>query len=259
MLRGRVLSRVLQSPRLLLRPAARAAATPRPLSGLISAVRPWSHPFSTKVGAAEGAAEPAPTMASGGPAIRDAPREDAFLLLESPTYSRFVNMMMKSGKKQTARKLLWQTMVNIRDAGHDPQEVFFTALDNARPMMEMRSFRAGPVPFPLAPRRAEGQAMKWIVQAARKRGGRGGKPFDQKLTQELLDAYQLKGGAVAKREAVHRDAVINQAAAHFRWRAGNDNLPAGSVDLDRKSYRPVGRRTVKRLQGAMMAPTAAPR
>ena len=116
-------------------------------------------------------------------------------------------------------------------------------------MMEMRTFKAGPVPFPLAPKRAEGQAMKWIIQAARKRSG--SKSFDKKLTEEFIAAYQLKGGAVQKRESVHRDAVINQAAAHFRWRVGS-SLPPGSIDMDRKSYRPVGRRAVRRLQGAMM-------
>lgn len=187
-------------------------------------------------------------MPGSGPAVRDAP-EEAFLLLESPKYQRFVNMIMMHGKKQTARKLLWKTMSQLRDNGHDAQEVFHTALDNVRPMMEMRTFKAGPVPFPLAPKRAEGQAMKWIIQAARKRSG--GKSFDKKLTEEFIAAYQLKGGAVQKRESVHRDAVINQAAAHFRWRVGG-SLPPGSIDMDRKSYRPVGRRAVRRLQGAMM-------
>lgn len=68
-------------------------------------------------------------MPGSGPAVRDAP-EEAFLLLESPKYQRFVNMMMMHGKKQTARKLLWKAMSQLRDNGHDAQEVFHTALDN---------------------------------------------------------------------------------------------------------------------------------
>lgn len=114
-------------------------------------------------------------------------------------------------------------------------------------MMEMRTFRAGPVPFPLNTRRAEGQAMKWLVKAARDR--RGTSSFDSKLAQELLAAQQHKGSAIMKREQVHKMAVANQAAAHFRWRAGASR-PAGSVDMDRKRYRPQGRRAIKRFQGA---------
>ena len=69
------------------------------------------------------------------------------------------------------------------------------------------------------------------------------------VVQELIAAHQFKGAAVQKRESVHATAVANQAAAHFRWRSSGA-LPAGSVDMDRKSYRPVGRRIVKKLQGA---------
>lgn len=169
------------------------------------------------------------------------------MLWESPTHSRFVNMMMKQGKKQTARSLLWKTFNRLRDGGHDPQEIFYGALENVRPMVEVRTVRSGPVPFPLNPRRAEGQAMKWIIAAARKRGATS---FDRKLAQELLAAHQNKGAAIQKRESVHQSAVSNQAAAHFRWRVGGA-VPPGSVDMDRISHRPVGRRVIKRLQGAM--------
>ena len=93
-------------------------------------------------------------------------------------------------------------------------------------MMEMRTFRSGPVPFPLNPKRAEGQAMKWIIAAARKRAGTS---FDRRLAQELLAAHQRKGAAVQKREEVHKMAVANQAAAHFRWRWAPPASPAPST------------------------------
>jgi len=154
-------------------------------------------------------------------------------------------MLMKQGKKQTARRILWGAMRLIRNSGEDPQLVFLGAIENVRPMMEMRSMRQGAVPFPLNPKRAEGQAMKWIVQGARKRKARGG--MEVGLSQELLQAYQGKGAAVAKREAVHKMAVANQAAAHFRWRSGSSK-DGGEVDTEQQTYRPVGRRSVRRLQ-----------
>lgn len=195
-----------------------------------------------------GTIEAAPLVGavSDEPAVRGA-SPNAFLTWESPEYARFVNIIMMSGKKEVARKLLWRAFVRLRDGGHDPQDVFYGALENVRPMMEMRTFKSGPVPFPLNPRRAEGQAMKWIRDAARKRTGQS---LDVGLAAELLAAHQYKGSAIQKKEDVHKAAVANQAAAHFRWRAGNSKTP-GSIDLDRKEYRPRGRRANKRLQGVM--------
>jgi len=183
---------------------------------------------------------------SDEPAVRGA-SFSAFLAWESPEYARFINMIMKDGKKETARKVLWRAFMRLRDGGHDPQEVFYSALDNVRPMMEMRTFKSGPVPFPLNPRRAEGQAMKWIVGAARKRTGQS---LDKSLANELLAAHQYKGSAIQKKEEVHKTAVANQAAAHFRWRVGSSSVP-GAIDMGRKEHRPRGRRVIKRLQGAM--------
>ena len=194
---------------------------------------------------------PAPDM-GGQVAVRYATRDDAFLLLESPVYSRMVNMIMQRGKKETARRHLWNALVRIREGGADPQHVFYGALDNVRPMMEMKNFRSGPVPFPLNPKRSQGQAMKWIIAAARGKKGapkRGG--FDRRLANELLAAYQSKGGAIAKKEQVHKEAVANQAAAHFRWRVSAAS-PQGSIDMsERGSRKLMGRREVKRLQASM--------
>lgn len=176
-------------------------------------------------------------------------RPTPFLSFQQPTHERFVNMVMIDGKKQTARRVLWDAFALIREKGHDPQTVFMGALENALPMMEMRTPKnggAGQVPFPLAPKRAEGIAMKWLVAAARKRNSSSS--MDARLANELLQAYQNKGSAVGRREGVHKMALANQASAHFRWRGSN--VP-GSVNLDnRKQYRPVGRRSLRRFQGA---------
>ena len=111
---------------------------------------------------------------------------EEFLVYRQPMYERFVNMLMMDGKKQTARKILWKTFGQIRDRGHNPHAVFEGALANVLPMMEMRNSKAGKgmVPYPLAPRRAEGIAMKWLVGSARKRNASGN--MDDRLCNELL-------------------------------------------------------------------------
>jgi len=167
-------------------------------------------------------------------------------LFQDPIHERFVNMIMRKGKKNTARSILWDALKHIRDQGEEPQLVFLGALENARPVMEMRSMRQGQVPFPISPRRAEGQAMKWIVASAKKRSkGRGGMRMG--LSQELLQAFQGKGSAVARKETVHKMAIANQASAHFRWRSGSSSGNA-EIDVDQKTYRPMGRRSKRRLQ-----------
>lgn len=174
--------------------------------------------------------------------------ETAFIISESPTHARFINMLMKDGKKQTARRILSGAFDLLRRSGHDPQKIFRAALDNARPVLEMKTMSKMQVPYPLGPRRAEGQAMKWIISAARKRTSSGG--MSAKLQQELLQAAEFKGAAVGRREAVHATAMANQAAAHFRWRGSSDKA-VGAVDMDRKSFRPQSVRAIKRFQGPM--------
>lgn len=181
------------------------------------------------------------------PAVLEAPPH-AFLAYESPLVGRFVNMMMQDGKKMIARKLLMGAFTKLRDDGKDPLVVFRDALENVRPMMEVRTMKTGMVPYPLTPRRAEGLSMKWIIHAARKRSVLGG--MSTKLYLELLQAEQGKGSAVARREAVHKLALQNQAAAHFRWRAAGTTVQ-GAIDMDKKSYRPQGRRSIKELKSAL--------
>lgn len=172
-----------------------------------------------------------------------------FLSFQQPLYERFVNMLMMDGKKQTARKVMWKTFDRIRTTGNDPQVVFESALDNVIPMMEMRTPKSGgqgQVPFPLAPKRAEGIAMKWLIGAARKRNSSS--TMDARLANEILQAHQNKGTAVGRREAAHKMALANQAAAHFQRRGSSE---PGAVDMDsRKQYRPLARRSIKRFQGA---------
>jgi len=174
--------------------------------------------------------------------------ENSFIITESPVHARFVRMLMMQGKKQMARKIVDGALDILRRAGHDSQKVFNSALDNARPVLEMKPMNKLQVPYPLGPRRAEGLAMKWIINAARKRKNDGG--MSVKLSQELLQAYEFKGGAVGKREQVHAMAMANQASAHFRWRGQGDRA-VGAVDMDRKAFRPQGVRAMKRFQGPM--------
>lgn len=189
----------------------------------------------------EGASSEEPPLPSldDQPAVRYSTRADAFLLFESPVYSRMVNMIMQCGKKETARKHLWRTLVRIRDSGSDPQEVFYGALENVRPMMEMKYWRTGAVPFPLNPRRSQGMAMKWLVAAARgKKGAPKRGSFDQRLANELIAAYQNKGGAIQKKEQVHKEAIANQAAAHFRWRTAATSHPGAITVRSKRARRP---------------------
>jgi len=204
---------------------------------------PATRRYSTGAATSAQPAIEAPSASHALAAAEDAP----LLAVEIPTHARFVNMIMRSGKKQTAQRLLLHSFSRLQDEGYDPHEVFRMALKNVTPMVEMRTVRAGAIPFPLNPRRAEGQGMKWIVDAARKRGRAS---FDRNLALELIAASQDKGNAVRKREEVHRMAVANQAAAHFRWRTSSASLP-GSVDMERRQNRPQGRRAIKRLQGGM--------
>ena len=177
----------------------------------------------------------------GGPTLPST-LGDPFVYFEDPEYERFVNMMMMKGKKQTSRTILWKAFAQLREGGHDPMPTFRAALANARPMVELRTRRNNQVPFPLTPRRAEGLAMKWLVWSARKRNTRGMAPA---LAAELLAASQMKGGAVGRRDEMHKSALANQAAAHFRWRGG-DGGAAGAIDMEKRAHKPTGRRKMLR-------------
>lgn len=137
----------------------------------------------------------------------------------NPMIARFVNMVMKSGKKSVAEKIVYGALdsIDARIAG-DPIELVEEALENVRPVVEVKSRRVGgatyQVPVEVRPNRRTALAMRWMIDAARKRSEAS---MPLKLAGELLDAADQKGSAVKKREEVHRMAEANKAFSHYRW------------------------------------------
>ncbi len=138
----------------------------------------------------------------------------------SKLVSKFINCMMWGGKKSTAQGAFYNAMDMIAEKIKDvsPLEVFETAINNVKPMLEVRSKRVGgasyQVPMQVNPRRQQSLAFRWILLSAR---GKKGKPMAQRLASELIDAYNKQGGAMTTRENVHRMAEANKAFAHFAW------------------------------------------
>ena len=133
--------------------------------------------------------------------------------------SKFINIIMLDGKKTTAEKILYSILEKIsKEKKTDAIKFFHDVLDNVKPRVEVRSRRVGgatyQVPMEVKIDRSQALAIRWIIDAARKRGG---KNMKMKLYQEFLDAHNNKGGAVKKREDTHRMAEANKAFAHFRW------------------------------------------
>ena len=133
--------------------------------------------------------------------------------------AKFINILMVDGKKSTAEKIVYGALdILVEKSEKDHLEVFETALDNIRPQVEVKSRRVGgstyQVPVEVRPVRRNALAMRWLVEAARKRGE---KSMAQRLANEMLDASDSKGSAVKKREDVHRMADANKAFAHYRW------------------------------------------
>ncbi|WP_455199784.1 30S ribosomal protein S7 [Kaarinaea lacus] len=135
------------------------------------------------------------------------------------TVAKFINIVMLSGKKSVAEQIVYSALDQVVDKlKGEPIEMLNKALDNVRPMVEVKSRRVGgatyQVPVEVRADRRTTLAMRWIVDAARKRGE---KSMDRRLAGELLDAADNKGSAVKKREDVHRMAEANKAFAHYRW------------------------------------------
>jgi small subunit ribosomal protein S7 len=132
---------------------------------------------------------------------------------------RFINIVMMRGKKSIAERIFYRSLDLIAArAKEDPLAVFKRAVDNCKPMLEVRSRRVGganyQVPVEVRPQRRLSLAMRWLVQAARQRPG---KSMEEKLADELLEAAHQRGGAVKKKEDTHRMAEANRAFAHYRW------------------------------------------
>ncbi len=138
----------------------------------------------------------------------------------SKLVSKFVNCLMLDGKKSIAQKVFYDSMDVIKKRVKDvePLEVFETAINNVRPMLEVRSKRVGgasyQVPMQVRSKRQQSLAFRWILAAAR---GKKGKPMKIRLATELMDAYKKEGNAMTTRENVHRMAEANKAFAHFAW------------------------------------------
>jgi small subunit ribosomal protein S7 len=155
------------------------------------------------------------------PRRREVPKRE---ILPDPKFanqevSKFMNVIMSSGKKSVAERIVYGAFEQItKKSGKDPLEVFGEALNKARPMVEVKSRRVGganyQVPVEVRASRRTALAMRWLKDAARKRGE---KSMDARLAGELLDAAEGRGGAVKKREEIHRMAEANKAFSHFRF------------------------------------------
>ena len=137
----------------------------------------------------------------------------------SQLLARFINMVMEDGKKSVAEKILYGALDQVEQKkGGDPMATLESALDNVRPLVEVKSRRVGgatyQVPVEVRPVRRDSLAMRWLIDAARKRSE---KSMVQRLANELMDAADQRGSAVKKREDTHRMAEANKAFAHYRW------------------------------------------
>jgi small subunit ribosomal protein S7 len=137
----------------------------------------------------------------------------------SEVVAKFINCLMRDGKKSIARSIFYEALDIIANkTKKDPLEIFNKALENTKPLMEVRSRRVGgatyQVPIEVRPERAQALAIRWLINYAR---ARSGKSMAEKLAAELLDAYNNRGGAIKKKEDTHRMAEANKAFAHYRW------------------------------------------
>ena len=156
------------------------------------------------------------------PRRREIPKRElaADPLYNSVLVSKFINTVMHDGKRSTAERILYQSFDIIKErTGDDPLKVFKKALDNVKPSLEVKSRRVGgsnyQVPIEVNVNRRLSLAIRWLVSYSRSRGD--GKTMEEKLANELLDASNMRGGAVKKREDTHRMAEANKAFAHYRW------------------------------------------
>ena len=155
------------------------------------------------------------------PRRREVPKRE---ILPDPKFgnvdlSKFMNVIMESGKKAVAERIIYGALDQVeKKAQRDPLEVFLTALNNVKPMVEVKSRRVGganyQVPVEVRPVRRMALAMRWLKESARKRSE---KSMAQRLANELLEAAEGRGGAMKKRDEVHRMAEANKAFSHFRF------------------------------------------
>lgn len=155
------------------------------------------------------------------PRKREVPKRE---ILPDPVYgstlaTKFINSLMTRGKRSLAERIFYDSMTLIEKRSKtDPVEIFNKALENVRPMLEVKSRRVGgstyQVPMEVHPRRQQSLSIRWLLSFARSRSE---KTMAEKLANELLDAFNNRGGAVKKKEDTHRMAEANKAFAHYRW------------------------------------------
>jgi small subunit ribosomal protein S7 len=156
------------------------------------------------------------------PRRREIPKREVLPdpLYNSTLVTKFISTLMSDGKRSTAERVLYRSLDIVKDkTGDDPLKVFKKAVDNTKPSLEVKSRRVGgsnyQVPIEVNPSRRLSLSLRWLVSYSRSRGD--GKTMEEKLANELLDASNLRGGAVKKREDTHRMAEANKAFAHYRW------------------------------------------
>ncbi|HUE00569.1 MAG TPA: 30S ribosomal protein S7 [Bryobacteraceae bacterium] len=148
--------------------------------------------------------------------IREVPADPVY---NSTLVEKFVNSMMWQGKKTVAQGIFYDSMDKIRErSGDDPLKLFKKAVENAKPLLEVKTRRVGganyQVPIEVPQNRRTSLAIRWIIINARTRPEKG---MPEKLANELNDAANMRGGAIKKRDDVHRMAEANKAFAHYRW------------------------------------------
>src|SRR6202041_3120782 len=151
-------------------------------------------------------------------------RPEAREIMPDPVYNsqlaeKFVNSMMWDGKKAVSQKIFYEAMDKIKErSGDDPLKLFKKAIENLKPLVEVKTRRVGganyQVPVEVNPFRRQSLAIRWLLQYSRERAG---KTMVEKLADELIDAANSRGGAIKKKEDVHRMAEANKAFAHYRW------------------------------------------
>ena len=150
-------------------------------------------------------------------AKREVPADPIY---DSPLVTKFISTIMRGGKRSTAERIMYKALDIVKEKSQDdPLKIFKKAIENVKPSLEVKSRRVGgsnyQVPVEVNPNRRLSLSIRWIVGYATSRGD--GKTMQEKLANELLDAANLRGGAVKKREDTHRMAEANKAFAHYRW------------------------------------------
>lgn len=138
----------------------------------------------------------------------------------SPLVSKMINMIMRNGNKSVARNIVYEAFVRVSEklGKGDPVDLLLGALENVRPKLEVKSRRVGgatyQVPVEVSFERQQSLAFRWLINAARSRRG---KPMEESIAMEIIDAYNKTGTVVKKRSDMHRMAQANRAFAHLRW------------------------------------------